>query len=70
MSIAMARGQVDEAMRLLEDCRRDDWRVGLAYKAIERARDFLAAASAAGAARVPLAHYAPITDEEAKESSP
>jgi hypothetical protein len=64
MTIALARGQIEEAMALLEDAG-SAAPPGL-YAALVRARDFLAQAAEMSAARLPMAHYTPmpITTEE------
>ncbi len=58
-NIALALGQIEEAMGLIEDP--PFLYPEAAYQALVRARDFLAEASAADVARVPVAHYTPIT---------
>ena len=74
MSIALTLGQIEEAigmnevMRSLvpEDAIGTDAHVAIVNQrlALLRARDYLAAAVAADAARVPVAHYTPITAKE------
>jgi hypothetical protein len=62
-SIALALGQVEEAMGALDDglpdCR------PRAVEALVRARNLLLQATASAAARVPIAHYTPISEEKA-----
>jgi hypothetical protein len=60
MSTALALGQIEEAMGMIEEGNRSGALLALAV-----ARALLEAATAAVAARVPVAHHAPITDEEA-----
>lgn len=62
MSVALALGQVEEAMGILDDGRDDCCQ--RSCEALVRARNFLLQAITADAARVPLAHYGPITAEE------
>lgn len=59
-NLALGIGQVEEAMGALDDNDRQG-----ACEALVRARQFLLRAAELAASRVPLAHYAPITDEEA-----
>ena len=61
MSIALALGQIEEGIGMLEDY---PGRPPGLYQVLERTRNFLLQAAAADAARVPLALYTPITAEE------
>jgi hypothetical protein len=67
VSVALALGQLAEAMGLLEDAG-DDATPGV-YLALARTRGLLIRAAAAEAARVPQAHYTPITAEKVEQNS-
>jgi hypothetical protein len=71
VSIALALGQIEEAMGILEDPWPDAAATDIlaAYEALVLARQYLAEATAAEAARVPVALYAPITAEEVERNS-
>jgi hypothetical protein len=78
VSIALALGQIEEAIGLnevmrglvSEDSIGTDVYVAIVNQrlALLRARDYLA--TAAEAARVPVAHYTPITAKEVEEAAP
>ncbi len=67
MSIPLALGQIEEAMGLLEDAGTDA--TPRVYEALALAREYLALATASPVARVPVAHYTPITAEEVERQS-
>jgi hypothetical protein len=59
MSVALALGQVEEAMGALDDNDRQG-----CCDALVRARNFLRLAAVVADARVPVAHYTPLRREE------
>ncbi len=66
MSIALALGQVEEAIGFLTDRPHPSPAyIRAACRALLCARDALAKATESSAARVPVAHYTPIVAEEA-----
>jgi hypothetical protein len=66
-NIALAIGQIEEAMGML-DAAGDDATPGV-HLVLARVRGLLVRDIAASAARVPLAHYTPITAEEVERNS-
>ncbi len=69
-NIALALGQIEEIDGLIEDACfvGDDARLLAVRKALARVREYLAEAATADAARVPIAHYTPVTAEEVAQS--
>jgi hypothetical protein len=69
MSVALALGQLEEAMGRLKDS--DGYYCPIdAYDALVRVRELLAQEITASAARVPVALYTPITAKEVEEAAP